>query len=255
MEIIPAIDLLNGNCVRLNQGNYNEVTKFSDDPVKQALSWQEQGAKRLHLVDLDGAKTGLPINDSSIRKITKALQIPIQLGGGVRSFERAKELIGYGLDKVILGTISIEQPELVKTLADSYPGKIVIGIDAKQGRVATRGWINQSNILATDLAKSFHGSNISAIISTDIARDGTLEGPNLEALNDMAHASNFPIIASGGISSISDIISLLTLESKGIEGVIIGRALYDGTINLKEALQAVNSGHIQDPPGNKNFIA
>ena len=255
MQIIPAIDLLEGNCVRLNQGNYNQVTKFSNDPVKQALSWQEQGARRLHLVDLDGAKTGLPINDASIRKITAALEIPIQLGGGVRSIERAEELLNYGLDRVILGTIAIEEPTLVTTLAKRHPGKIILGIDAKKGKVATRGWINQSNIQATDLARSFIDTGISAIISTDISKDGTLEGPNLEALEDMAHASSVPVIASGGISSISDLISLLALESEGINGVIIGRALYDGTVDLNEALKAIEDGHIQDPSTNKIFSA
>ena len=255
MEIIPAIDLLDGSCVRLNQGNYSKVTKFCDNPVKQALSWQQQGAKRLHLVDLDGAKTGLPINDKSIREITRVLEIPIQLGGGVRSIERAEELINFGLDRVILGTIAIEEPELVKTLAKRHPGKIVVGIDAKEGKVATRGWISQSNILATDLAKSYAGINLSAIISTDISKDGTLEGPNLKALREMARASKVPVIASGGVSSISDLISLLALEAEGITGIIVGRALYDGAIDLEETIKAVNSGQIQDPPIRTSFIA
>ena len=255
MEIIPAIDLLDGNCVRLNQGNYNAVTKFSNDPVKQALEWQGKGAKRLHLVDLDGAKTGLPINDVNVRNIISRLDIPIQLGGGVRTIERAEELINYGLDRVILGTTAIENPNLVQTLAKRYPGKIIVGIDAKNGKVATRGWIDQSNIFATDLAKSFKDSGIAAIINTDISKDGMLEGPNLETLKDMAKASSVPVIASGGVSSISDLIALLALESEGINAVIVGRALYDRTIDLEEALKAVEKGHIQDPSISKNYIA
>ena len=255
MEIIPAIDLLEGNCVRLNQGKYNQVTKFSNNPVEQALSWQNQGAKRLHLVDLDGAKTGMPINDACIREITAALDIPIQLGGGIRSIERAEDLLNYGLDRVILGTSALEDPTLVNTLAKDHPGRIIVGIDAKNGKVATRGWINQSNIQATDLAKSFIGSGISAIISTDITKDGTLKGPNLSALKEMAQVSSVPVIASGGISSISDLISILALEHEGISGVIVGRALYDGTVDLSEAIKAIENGHIQDYPSNKSFYA
>ncbi len=255
MEIIPAIDLLEGNCVRLNQGDYNRVTHFNKDPVKQALAWQSQGARRLHLVDLDGAKTGLPINDSCIREIVRALNIPIQIGGGIRTVERTEELINLGLDRVILGTVAIENPDLVKNLAKRNPGKIVIGIDAKRGKVATHGWINQSNILATELAKSFQGSGIEAIISTDISTDGTLQGPNLEAMKEIATASNIPVIASGGIGSISDLLSLVALKPYGITGVIIGRALYDGAVDLKEAMKAVKNGHIEDFPLSKEFFA
>ena len=255
MEIIPAIDLLEGNCVRLNQGDYSRVTKFGDDPVKQALSWQEQGATRLHLVDLDGAKRGLPINDESIKAITSALDIPIQIGGGIRNSERADALIQYGVDRVILGTISIEKPDLVTELAERHPGKIIVGIDAKEGKVATRGWINQSDTSAIDLVKTFRDSRIAGIITTDISTDGTLEGPNLEAMREIAIESSVPVIASGGVGSISDLLSLLTLESYGVTGVIVGRALYDGTINLREAKNAINTGHLQDSTKGESFIA
>ncbi len=255
MELIPAIDLLGGNCVRLKQGDYNKVTQFSQDPVAQALSWQEQGAKRLHLVDLDGAKTGSPLNDSSIRAITSALEIPIQLGGGVRTIERAEELLRYGLDKVIVGTIAIEKPDLVKELAKNHPHKIIVGIDAKDGKVATRGWIKQSNISAIDLAKSYSESSIAAIVSTDIATDGTLTGPNVDAIRDIANESEVPVIASGGIGSISDLLSLLPLEANGVSGVIVGRALYDGAVDLKEAIRAIGNDQIQDPPTGKTFFA
>ena len=153
MEIIPAIDLLNGKCVRLNQGNYNKVTKFNSDPVEQAVLWETQGAKRLHLVDLDGAKTGEPINDRTIKEINKSIAIPIQVGGGIRNIDRAKELFDIGIDRIILGTIAIEDPKLVTALANKYPKRIAVGIDAKEGMVATRGWVKQSKIKSIDLAK------------------------------------------------------------------------------------------------------
>ena len=247
MEIIPAIDLLDGACVRLHQGDYEQVTRFSDDPVAQALSWQNQGATRLHLVDLDGAKRGEPVNDAAIRAITAALDIPVQLGGGVRSVERAQDLLSCGLDRVILGTVAIEQPELVSQLAQRYPNQIVVGIDAKEGKVATRGWIEQSDVLATDLARRFSDAGIAAIITTDIATDGTLAGPNLTALREMAEASSVPVIASGGIGCMGDLLSLLPLEPLGVTGVIVGRALYDGRVELAEAIQAIGAERLQDP--------
>ena len=246
MEIFPAIDLLDGACVRLHQGDYDQVTRFSEDPVAQALSWQSQGATRLHLVDLDGAKRGEPINDAAVRAITSALDIPVQLGGGVRSLERAEELIACGLDRVILGTVAIEQPQLVQELAQRHPGRIVVGIDANNGRVATRGWIEQSDVLATDLAKQFSAAGIAAIITTDIATDGTLAGPNLEALRTMAQCSAVPVIASGGIGCMADLLSLLPLEPLGVTGVIVGRALYDGRVDLKEAIAALGEARLQD---------
>ncbi|MEN9496590.1 MAG: 1-(5-phosphoribosyl)-5-[(5-phosphoribosylamino)methylideneamino]imidazole-4-carboxamide isomerase [Synechococcaceae bacterium WB4_1_0192] len=246
MQIIPAIDLLDGQCVRLHQGDYDQVTRFSSDPVAQALDWQRQGAERLHLVDLDGARTGQPVNDQVIKAITAALSIPVQLGGGVRSAERAEELLASGLDRVILGTVAIEKPDLVDALASRHPGRVVVGIDAKDGLVATRGWIETSTVQATDLARRFAASGVAAIISTDIATDGTLAGPNLEALRAMAEASSVPVIASGGIGTLEDILSLLTIAPLGVNGVIVGRALYDGTVNLGEALQAVGPERVQD---------
>ncbi len=246
MEIIPAIDLLNGKCVRLNQGNYNEVTKFNSDPVKQAQIWESQGAKRLHLVDLDGAKTGEPINDLIIKEIKKSITIPIQLGGGIRSIDRAKELFGIGIDRIILGTIAIENPELVKVLSREYPKRVAVGIDAKEGMVATRGWLKQSEITSLDLAKQLNDLELAAIISTDITTDGTLKGPNIQALREIADISINPVIASGGIGSIADLISLADFEKEGIEGIIVGRALYDGSIDLKEASTILKNLLIQD---------
>ena len=252
MEIIPAIDLLNGKCVRLNQGNYNQVTKFNSDPVKQAQDWESHGAKRLHLVDLDGARTGEPINDRTIKEIKKSITIPIQLGGGIRSINRAKELFGIGIDRVILGTIAIENLKLVKDLSKEYPKRVAVGIDAKEGMVATRGWLKQSEISSLDLAKQLNDLELAAIISTDIATDGTLQGPNIKALSEIAEASINPVIASGGVGSIADLISLANLENEGIEGIIVGRALYDGSIDLKEAILTLKNLLIQDSLNDKD---
>ena len=252
MEIIPAIDLLNGKCVRLNQGNYNEVTKFNSDPVEQAQIWEENGAKRLHLVDLDGAKSGEPINDITIKEIRKSISIPIQLGGGIRNVERAKELLKIGIDSIILGTIAIEKPNLVKVLSKEYPKRIAVGIDAKEGKVATRGWLRQSETTAIELAKRLNDLELASIISTDISTDGTLKGPNIKALREIAAISKNPVIASGGIGSIADLISLASYEDEGIEAIIVGRALYDGSIDLKEALITLKNLIIQDSFNDKN---
>ena len=255
MEIIPAIDLLNGKCVRLNQGNYNEVTKFNSDPVRQAQDWESQGAKRLHLVDLDGAKTGEPINDITIKKIRKSISIPIQLGGGIRNVNRAKELLDNGIDRIILGTIAIENPDLVKFLSQEYPKRIAIGIDSKEGIVATRGWIKESRITALELVKRLNDLELAAIISTDILTDGTLNGPNIKALRQVAELSINPVIASGGVGSIADLISLVDLENEGVESIIVGRALYDGSIDLKEAQLTLKNLIIQDSFNEKdNFV-
>tara|TARA_Y100001968_G_scaffold37685_1_gene28909 strand:- start:9519 stop:10289 length:771 start_codon:yes stop_codon:yes gene_type:complete len=252
MEIIPAIDLLNGKCVRLNQGNYNEVTKFNSDPVNQAQIWENQGAKRLHLVDLDGAKTGEPINDQTIKDIKRSISIPIQLGGGIREVDRAKELFDIGIDRIILGTIAIEKPELVKVLSEEYPKKIAVGIDAKEGKVATRGWLEKSEKTSLELTKQLNDLELAAIISTDISTDGTLKGPNVQALREIAEASLNPVIASGGVGSIADLISLVCLESEGIEAIIVGRALYDGSIDLGEAILTLKNLIIQDSFNNKD---
>ncbi len=254
IEIIPAIDLLNGKCVRLLQGNYGQVTEFNSNPIEQALTWERMGAKRLHIVDLDGAKTGKPVNDHIIKSIKKALRIPVQIGGGIRTTQRAEELIKEGIDRVILGTIAIESPETVQLLASKHPGKIIVGIDAKDGKVATRGWVNKSDTEAEELIRTFSKTDIAEIITTDISTDGTLKGPNLKFLQKMASASTVPVIASGGIGNISDILSITGLEKSGVCGVIVGRALYDGAIDLKEALHIVNNQSMQDLTNqNKDF--
>lgn len=248
MDVIPAIDLLEGRCVRLHQGDYDQVTTFSDDPCRQALEWQRQGARRLHLVDLDGARQGVPVNDDAVRAITAALSIPVQLGGGVRTPERAEQLLELGLDRVILGTLAVEDPDLVMGLAERHPGRIVVGLDARDGLVATRGWLETSSIPARDVAARFSGTAVAALITTDIATDGTLAGPNLPFLRAMAQAGSVPVIASGGVGSLTDLLSLLALVPDGVEGVVIGRALYDGRLSLAEALQAVGPERWQDPP-------
>ena len=238
MEVIPAIDLLDGACVRLRQGDYGQVTRFSDDPVAMACKWRQLGAQRLHLVDLDGARRGEPSNDAAIKAIASAVEIPVQLGGGVRSVERAEDLLACGLDRVILGTAALESPRLVRRLAQAYPGRIAVGIDARNGLVATRGWLHQSPMEATRLAASLDGSGVVVIISTDIASDGVMAGPNLAALQAMACACAIPVIASGGVATLADLQALQAI-CPPLAGVIIGRALYDGRLTLPAALQTV----------------
>jgi phosphoribosylformimino-5-aminoimidazole carboxamide ribotide isomerase len=248
MDVIPAIDLLEGKCVRLYQGDYNHSQVFNDHPVDVARQWVEQGATWLHVVDLDGAKTGRVINQSAIEAIVRAVPVPVQVGGGVRDRTSVDRLLTLGVQRVILGTVAVEQPRLVSQLCGEFPGQIVIGIDARNGRVATHGWRETSEVLATELAEQMQQLGATAIIYTDIHRDGTLQGPNLEALRELAAVVEIPVIASGGISSITDLLSLLALEPLGVTGAIVGRALYTGDITLREALQAIGPGRLQDVP-------
>lgn len=248
MEIIPAIDLLEGRCVRLFQGDYNQAEVFDPNPVAVAQQWTEQGATRLHLVDLDGARTGQPVNLAAIAAIVQSISIPVQVGGGLRTAARVAELLGMGVERVILGTVAIEDPQLVTDLCQKYPGQILVGIDAREGKVATRGWLETSEVMATDLAQNMAQAGAAALIYTDIHRDGTLQGPNIEALRQMAAAVSIPIIASGGVSSVSDLLNLFRLSASGVSGVIIGRALYTGDLTLPEALRAVGQGRWQDVP-------
>lgn len=248
MEVIPAIDLLEGRCVRLYQGDYDRSETFNEDPVAVARQWVEQGATRLHLVDLDGAKLGRCANLDSISQIVRTVSIPVEVGGGLRDRDSVAALLDLGVQWAILGTVAVEKPELVAQLCREFPGKIIVGIDARNGRVATRGWLETSLVLATDLARQMASLGVAAIIYTDIHRDGTLAGPNLDALRQLADAIDLPIIASGGISSVTDLLSLSALEPQGVEGVIIGRALYTGDVRLREALQAIGPGRILDVP-------
>ncbi|MBD2021451.1 1-(5-phosphoribosyl)-5-[(5-phosphoribosylamino)methylideneamino]imidazole-4-carboxamide isomerase [Leptolyngbya sp. FACHB-36] len=248
MEVIPAIDVLEGRCVRLYQGDYTQAQTFDENPVSVARQWAEQGASRLHVVDLDGAKAGYPINLPTIEAIVRAIDIPVQVGGGLRDRQSAADLLKAGVQRVILGTVAVEQPDLVRQLCQDFPGQIVVGIDARNGQVATRGWLETSEVQATELAQRMAALGVAAIIYTDIHRDGTLQGPNLDALRDLATSVAVPVIASGGVSSVTDLLSLLALEPIGVSGAIVGRALYTGDISLKEALRAVGPGRWQDVP-------
>ncbi len=255
MEVIPAIDLLGGCCVRLYQGDYDKSQIFNENPVEVAKQWEEQGATRLHVVDLDGAKAGKIVNLEAIAAIVEAISIPVEVGGGLRSLDTVQQLLNLGVRWAILGTVAVEQPELVQQLCQQFPEQIIIGIDARNGKVATRGWLETSEVLATQLATQMQELGAAAVIYTDIHRDGTLSGPNLDALREMAEAIDIPVIASGGMSSVTDLLSLLALEPQGVKGAIIGRALYTGDISLTEALRAVGPGRIQDIPPNLDFTS
>ncbi|MHC5724314.1 MAG: 1-(5-phosphoribosyl)-5-[(5-phosphoribosylamino)methylideneamino]imidazole-4-carboxamide isomerase [Nostoc sp.] len=253
MDVIPAIDLLEGHCVRLYQGDYDRSQVFSENPADVAKQWVDQGATRLHIIDLDGAKAGKVVNLGAIEAIAHAVSVPIEIGGGLRDRTSVQQLFNLGIQWAILGTIAVEQPQLVQELCAEFPEQIIIGIDARNGLVATRGWLETSEVLATQLAVQMQELGAAAIIYTDIHRDGTLTGPNLEALRELAAVISIPIIASGGVSSLTDLLSLLALESQGVTGVIVGRALYTGDILLKEALRAIGPGRIQDIPPNLGF--
>jgi phosphoribosylformimino-5-aminoimidazole carboxamide ribotide isomerase len=248
MDVIPAIDILEGRCVRLYQGDYAQSQVFDESPVAVARQWAEQGATRLHLVDLDGAKAGHPVNQAAIEAIVRSVDIPVQVGGGLRDRSSVMDLLSLGVQRVILGTVAVEQPELVDQLCQEFQGHIIVGIDARNGKVATRGWLETSEVDAIPLAQQMADFGAAAIIYTDIHRDGTLQGPNKPALRELASAVSIPVIASGGISSIRDLLGLLTLEATGVTGAIVGRALYTGDLSLKEAIRAVGQGRWQDVP-------
>jgi len=232
--ILPAIDLRGGLCVRLRQGDYAQETVFGDDPAAMARRWVELGAKYLHIVDLDGAKEGRPVNGQSVCRIVESAGVPCELGGGLRSEEHIREAVAWGVDRVVVGTRALKDPGWLETIARRLPGKIILGIDAKQGRVATDGWLKVSERPAVDLARECAVWPLAAIVYTDISRDGMLEGPNFAAMGEMAAAVSLPVIASGGVTTIDDIRLLAQL---GLAGCIIGRALYEGRIDLKEAIR------------------
>lgn len=235
MIIIPAIDLKNGKCVRLLQGKEEEVTVYSDDPVSMAQHWVELGAKLLHVVDLDGAFTGEQKNFDKIREIRKAIHIPIELGGGIRSIERIEQLIDLGVDRTIIGTSAAENPDMIRKACEKYPGKVLVGIDAKDGKVAVRGWVEVTELDAIAFAEKMESLGAAGIIYTDISRDGMLSGPNLDAMAKMVEAVDIPVIASGGVSNIDDIKSLMQIDK--LWGVITGKALYSGSLDLKQAIE------------------
>lgn len=242
MIVIPAIDLKEGRCVRLEQGEMHRDTVFSDNPAEQVLKWQQAGAELLHLVDLDGAFAGQPKNKAAIEAILKALTIPAQLGGGIRDITTIEAYLSLGLSRVIIGTAAQRNPELVIEACQKFPGQIVVGIDAKNGMVAVQGWAEVTDITAVDLAKKFEDCGVSAIIYTDISRDGMMAGPNLEATKSLAEAISIPVIASGGVSSLKDIENLMAIEASGISGAITGKAIYTGAIDLAEAIALTKRG-------------
>jgi phosphoribosylformimino-5-aminoimidazole carboxamide ribotide isomerase len=241
MIVIPAIDLKDGRCVRLEQGLMERDTVFCDSPVKQAVQWQEQGAEMLHIVDLNGAFAGEPKNRSSIEEIVRSIAIPTQLGGGIRDLGTIEAYLSLGIGRVILGTAAQRNPELVKEACARFPDRILVGIDAKNGMVAVQGWAEVTDIRAVEMARRFEGYGVSSIIYTDISRDGMLSGPNIEATRELAEAITIPVIASGGVSRMSDIENLMAIESSGVIGVITGKAIYTGAISLAEAVALTRS--------------
>jgi len=239
MQLWPAIDLLGGMCVRLQQGDYDRETIFGEDPVAIARQWCDQGAEYLHLVDLDGAKSGALVNEGVIRRIVASVGIPVQLGGGVRDVNSIERLLNLGLSRLVLGTAALKNQSWFAEMCDRFPGKLVLGIDARNGMVATEGWLATSTTPAVELAQSLESktSNIAAIVYTDIARDGMLTGPNFEAIHQMLASVRTPLVASGGVAVLEDVIRL---RDTGVQGCIIGRALYENRFTLTDALNAVS---------------
>ncbi len=243
MLIIPAIDLKDGQCVRLRQGVMNDSTVFSDDPVAVAKRWVDAGCRRLHLVDLNGAFAGTPVNGEVVTAITAAYPgLPVQIGGGIRDLDTIEHYVKAGISYVIIGTKAVKEPEFVGEACRAFPGKVIVGLDAKDGLVATDGWAEVSEVRATHLAKQFENDGVSAIVYTDIARDGMMQGVNVEATVAMARASGIPVIASGGITDIDDIRALRAVASEGIYGAITGRAIYEGTLDVAEAQRLCDEG-------------
>jgi len=236
MIIIPAVDIKNGKCVRLYQGRMDAETVFSDDPSDMAKKWADEGAEIIHVVDLDGAIEKSPRNLYSIQKIIDRVNAEVQVGGGIRNEETVKMFFEMGVKRVIIGTEAIQNPKFVKDTCKSFPGRIIVGIDARNGMVAIEGWTRTTQIKALDLAKQFEDCGVAAINFTDIHRDGTKTGPNIDETRRFAEAISIPVVASGGVSTIKDIQNLMPLEAVGVVGVITGKALYSGSLNLKEAI-------------------
>lgn len=235
MIVIPAIDLKDGKCVRLLQGRKEDVTVYSDDPASMARHWAAFGAELLHVVDLDGAFTGDQKNFDKISAIRKAIDIPIEVGGGIRDLQRIEQLVSLGVDRVIIGTAAASDPEMVRNASDKFPGRVLVGIDAKDGKVAIKGWVEMTEFGAIDFARKMQDAGTAGIIYTDISRDGMLTGPNLGAMEAMVNSLNIPVIASGGVSKISDVEDLMKINN--LWGVITGKALYEGTMDLKQAIE------------------
>lgn len=237
MLLIPAIDLKDGRCVRLRQGALDDVTVFSDDPAAMAEQWLDQGARRLHLVDLNGAFAGKPVNQDAIAAILDAVndEIPVQIGGGIRDLDTIETYLDMGIRYVIIGTAAVKSPGFLRDACSAFPGSIIVGLDARDGKVATDGWSKVSRHDVLDLAKKFEDYGCESIIYTDIGRDGMLSGVNIEATVRLAQHVNIPVIASGGVTDIKDIKALCEVENEGVEGVILGRSIYEGTLDFAEA--------------------
>lgn len=236
MLIIPAIDLRSGQCVRLVEGKLDQETVYSNDPVAQAKTWEDLGAKMIHLVDLDGAFTGSPQNLEVIKKIIKAVKTPVELGGGIRDLDTIKMLLELGVQRVILGTIAIYNPDLVREACALYGDRVIVGIDGKNGKVAIEGWESTVEKTVVDLALEMKKLGVTRVVFTDVRRDGTMKGPNLESTRELAEKTGLKVVASGGVSSLADIKNLKALEPYGVDSVIMGKALYTGDVKLEEAL-------------------
>ena len=241
MIIYPAIDLKGGKCVRLYKGDMSQDTIYNDDPAAQALDWARAGFSWIHVVDLDGAVGGAPSNHAAVLSILNATDIPVQLGGGIRNMTQIEKWLSEGLSRVILGTVAVRDPELVKRACYEFPDQIAVGIDARRGKVAVEGWVEESDMEATELAQMFEDVGVSTIIYTDIDRDGTGEGVNIVSTISLAQATSIPVIASGGVGSLEDLRLVRDAEQYGVDGVIVGKALYDGRVNSEDAL-AIASG-------------
>lgn len=244
MIVIPAIDIRDGKCVRLLQGDFDRTTVYSDDPVYMARKWQEKGAERIHVVDLDGSRTGRPQNRDVIKRIAREIDVPLQVGGGIRDIETVSDYIEMGVGYIIVGTVALKDRAFVIEACKRFNDSLILGIDARDGKVAVEGWTESTNLTPLEIARSYEGCGLAAIVYTDIRRDGMETGINIESTKELAESVNIPIIASGGVAGIDDIGKLIEVEASGIMGVITGKALYEGTLNLEEAVKMTRmAGH------------
>lgn len=241
MQVWPAIDLRGGKCVRLRQGDYQQETVFAESPAAVARQFALAGAEHLHIVDLEGAREGLPVNLPSVQEILSAVSIECELGGGIRDEQSVEEILAFGLSRLVIGTSALTDPEWFRTACRKYPGRMVLGIDARDGRAATDGWLNTSDVTALDLARQFASEPLAAIIYTDIATDGMMKGPNISAMAEMQAVVDVPVVASGGVTTIDDVARL---AAAGLSGCIIGRALYEGTLSLAEAIRVARGEQV-----------
>jgi len=244
MILFPAIDLKDGECVRLVRGRMDLATVFNSDPAAQALKFERQGFQWLHLIDLNGAFAGKPVNGAAVESILGAVRIPVQLGGGIRDLKQIEHWLAHGVTRLILGTLALKQPQIVREACRRFPGRIAVAMDAKAGRVAVEGWVEVAEITAIELAKRFEGAGVAAIVFTDIDRDGVLTGLNIASTLSLARATSIPVIASGGLASIDDVARLLELDCTILEGAITGRALYDGRLDAEAALNLISARRV-----------